>query len=100
MYTITVMDTSDSGMLSVSLSDLLDTVKPALGQVEWSVRGLEIVGESANELYDIELRGALVRTSELEGLATRIEQVIDGEFSAYSWLGHPNRHVLAASAPW
>lgn len=87
MYTITIMDRSDTGILSVGLLDLLDIVKPELGEVAWSMSGLEVLGDSANELYDLETSRARVRTSELEELATRIDQVIDGEFSAYEERG-------------
>jgi hypothetical protein len=102
MYTITLMDRNDSGMLSIGLLDLLEAVKPALGQVEWLVRSLEVLGEGANDFYDIELRGARLRTSELEELAARLDQVIDGEFSAYEERGGSPILILRAvdSSSW
>ena len=84
MYTLTIMDRDNaSGLASVTLLDLLREVKGALGQLEWVVYSLEVLGIGADKIYEIERRRARISTAELEHLAATLDQVIDGDFVAY-----------------
>ncbi len=70
------------GFLTFDLIDILKLLGPAGRESEWKISGVESTGEAADELESLAEKGGVVKGSKLFDLASRIVQVIDGEFVA------------------
>jgi hypothetical protein len=83
MKGITITDTDNRGILSVSLDALLFIVQDAIADSRWDCHNVEAVGSTAAELHRlcdsrIEFNSAILRS-----LASGADQIIDGEFRAF-----------------
>lgn len=82
MRVVTITDTRD-GILAFDLVDILPLLEPELACTDWSILGVEAVGQGAEELHRLDDARARVSGPELLTLA-RIVQVVDGEFTGYN----------------
>jgi hypothetical protein len=83
VYTITILDRDDSGVLRVGLEDVLRAVRPAADNAEWTITCVEALGAAAERLYAAQEQQRRISTADLEELATALDQVVDGVFSSH-----------------
>jgi hypothetical protein len=85
MRAIRIMDTNERG-LSFDLVDLLREVGDRLSQTEWEVDHVQSSGESAEDLEQLEALETLghrVTGDRLMQIATRLYQVVWGNFRGF-----------------
>src|SRR5262245_30630543 len=64
------------------LADLLRLLEPELAASEWTLAGVEAVGDGAAELHRLDDDQVIVPGPMLLATAARVSQVIEGIFSA------------------
>ena len=91
MRGITITDRDQRGILSVSLSDLLMVLQPVINDSLWTCDDVESTGEGSADLHRVCDSKSKIDSQTLSTLASGLDQVIDGTFSAF----RPNQ-----SQPW
>ncbi len=79
------------GVLAIDLIDVLRLAESAARASVWTCDGVEAVGEGADELEGVATRHAAIGGDEMFRLASGVDQIIDGWFSAAS---------AAGESPW
>jgi len=103
MRTLTLYDRDAStGLLAITLGDLLRIVGEAVHASSWRLAGVEALGASADELHTASDAGAVVTGEDLLRIAEGVDQVIDGYFRAYRTGEHEPWLILRAvdSTSW
>src|SRR5712691_986076 len=83
MKGITITDSDERGILSVSLNDLLHLLQPAISDSAWSCDDVEATGKTAEELYRLCDSRTQLDSETLMRLAAGLDQIIDGSFRAF-----------------
>jgi hypothetical protein len=81
------------GFLAFDLRHILALLGPEGRDSAWQVRGVECMGEASDELETVSERQAVIPGRDLYDLASKIHQVIDGEFAGYR-LGDPRPWIV------
>ena len=85
MEAVTVWDTKDAGSghrtLSFDLVDILKLVEPELPGSEWQLeKVVEAVGEASRDFDRLCETSEPIQGPELLALASRVDQIVDGDF--------------------
>ncbi len=96
MKGITITDSDQRGILSVSLSDLLAVLQTTIKDSVWTCDYVESTGKASVELHRVCDRKSKLDSESLARLASGLDQVIDGTFSAFR--AHQSRPWLIIRA--
>ena len=83
MKGITITDSDQRGVLSISLSNLLAILQPTIRDSVWTCDNVESTGKASSDLHRICDIKSKVDSETLVRLASGLDQVIDGTFSAF-----------------
>lgn len=84
MAGVTILDRTESGdRLAFDLLDVLQEISSELGKTMWRMEQVECFGEASGELHSLSIAREYVPGTVLLELASKIYQVIDGEFYGY-----------------
>lgn len=85
MKTVTVLDKNpETRVLTFDLRDILELLGPDVLRSRWEVNGIEALGgEAAKSLHVASDQGKQLDGNQLVDIASRVDQIIDGEFLAF-----------------
>jgi len=84
MFGVTILDHSDSGVLSLDLKDILLLLGSQAESSEWQISQVEALGGVwAEKLQRLADKGVRLPGKELVRLASTVTQIVDGIFRGY-----------------
>ena len=93
MYGLTIPMFTDRERQFIHLRDLFDILGSNGEQSFWQVKNVEALGKGADELHLASDMGCTFVGSDLKRLIADVDQVIDGEFSAFK-SNHPEPWII------
>ncbi|MEM7229202.1 MAG: hypothetical protein AAF432_10345 [Planctomycetota bacterium] len=83
MFGLTIREFDERGVLSIELRDILQLLGRDAEQSIWRIEGVEALGENATRIHDVSHQIGTLVGSELARVASGLDQIVDGTFSAF-----------------